>query len=197
MDLRYKHVEAALASALGIKAGEMPAFKARLLYLRNMGLPKLSKVGSGQQITYTERHALEILIAILLERGGQSPSMAAQFAKTIVATLPPFFGPDGELRLDEYVARETKRLGGHPGEIRIAVSATDNPTSLWIMGERRDTPIGERDGMHGALAIIEGQFMSERSGRKRLESPPPFLVMNISAWVTRLRTELNRVIEAG
>jgi hypothetical protein len=185
VDLRYKHIERGLAAALDIKPGEMAAFRARLLYLRNMGVPKLPSVGSGQQIAYTERHALEIFLAIQFERGGQAPKNAAQFARTIVNTLPPFFGPNGELRLDEYVARQkSKEL--HAGDIRIAVEASDQPTCMWVEGWNNEM-----------LSVIEQQFMEERPGRKRRDQCPPFLIVNISAWIKRLQLELKRVLDAG
>jgi len=181
--MRYKQVEAALAASLGVKPNKRAALRARILYLKKLGLPKLPKVGSGQQIDYTERNALEILLALLLERGGQAPELAARFAVTILATKQ-IFGPHGELLLDEYDAAQKAR-GTYPGDIRVAISLTDEPTCMEIHG----------DGRPGVISIIEGQFTSEYPGRRKLEVPPPLLVINLSAWVGKLKAELERAID--
>jgi hypothetical protein len=86
--IQYKHLEGALAEVLDIKADKMPAFRARLRHLRNIGLPKLPTPGSGQQIQYTRRQGLEMLIALELEGVGQAPKSAAALALSIVRQSP-------------------------------------------------------------------------------------------------------------
>jgi hypothetical protein len=190
MEMRYKQVEAALATSLDVKPNKTAALRARILYLRKLGLPKLPKVGSGQQIDYTERNALEILLALLLERGGQAPELAARFAGNILATKS-FFGPDGELRLDEYDA-QLKARGVYPGDIRIAATLTDKPTCMEIHGDKFAGTLGEK---YSVISIIEERFTSEHPGRRKLDVPPPFLIVNLSAWARKLKAEIERAID--
>lgn len=84
MELRYKHVEAALAAVLEIKSKDMGAFRARLRHLRNLGLPKLPTPGSGRKIAYSERQAFEMLVALELEDVGLAPRSAATIGASIV-----------------------------------------------------------------------------------------------------------------
>jgi hypothetical protein len=121
MELRRKHVEAALAAVQSIGANEMGAFRGRLLHLRNIGCPKLPKPGSGQTIAYTPGHALEMLIALELENVGQSPRFAAELASSIVRQSPHRQGtvgsdPHGDMyavvRPSEDRPRYTMAFGG-------------------------------------------------------------------------------------
>jgi hypothetical protein len=85
--LRLGHIEKALAAVLNIEPAEMGAFRARLRHLRNIGLPRLPKPGSGEAIAYTQKHALEMLVALELERIGQAPKIAAQLTESIVRNV--------------------------------------------------------------------------------------------------------------
>jgi hypothetical protein len=87
-DVRYRQVESALADVMGIKPKGMGAFRARLRHLRNIGLPQLPSPGSGQPIDYTQRQALELIIAMELEKIGQLPKTAAINAESIVRQSP-------------------------------------------------------------------------------------------------------------
>ena len=107
MDLRYKHVEAALAEVLNVKPKSMGAFRARLRHLRNIGLPRLPKPGSGQKITYTRRQSLELLIALELEKVGQAPKNAALLAESM-ARQSPYGQHKGE---DCYIAVSENKPG--------------------------------------------------------------------------------------
>jgi hypothetical protein len=86
--MRYRQVEAALANVMGIKPKGIGAFRARLRHLRNIGLPRLPSPGSGQPIDYTRRQALELIIAMELEKIGQLPKTAAINAESIVRQSP-------------------------------------------------------------------------------------------------------------
>jgi hypothetical protein len=88
VEFRYKHIEAALADVLNVPQKKMGAFRARIRHLRNIGLPQLPKPGSGQQIAYTRRHALEIILALRLQDIGQAPQAAADQAQMIVRQSP-------------------------------------------------------------------------------------------------------------
>lgn len=76
-NLRYQHIERALAGWYGISHSDMKAFKARIRHLRNLGVPSVEKVGKGTQLTYTRRHLWEIFIALELTKIGISPATAA------------------------------------------------------------------------------------------------------------------------
>lgn len=88
MELRYKHIESALADVMKIKPKDMGAFRARLRHLRNIGVPQLPNPGSGQPIDYSRRHALELFVALELEKVGQAPKQVALLAGTIVRQSP-------------------------------------------------------------------------------------------------------------
>jgi hypothetical protein len=66
----------------------MSAFRARLRHLRNIGVPRLPNPGSGQPIDYSRQHALELLVALQLEKIGQTPKQVVLLAGTIVRRLP-------------------------------------------------------------------------------------------------------------
>jgi hypothetical protein len=87
-DVTYNQVETALATIFKVSPKEMGAFRARLRHLRNIGLPHLPTPGSGRRIDYSERHALEMLIAIAMEKFGYSPKNAAIVAQSIVRQSP-------------------------------------------------------------------------------------------------------------
>ena len=83
MSLGYKQVEAALAEVLKVKPDAIKAFRGRLRYLRNLGLPELPTPGSGQRIDYSEDNAFVMLIALELERARLVPRSAAIVAASI------------------------------------------------------------------------------------------------------------------
>ena len=99
MKLRYKHIEFALADVMRTKPRNMGAFRARLRHLRNIGVPRLPHSGSGQPIEYSRRHALELLVALELEKVGQAPKQVALLAGSIVGQLP-----DSEYEEGDYYA---------------------------------------------------------------------------------------------
>jgi hypothetical protein len=79
-DMRYKHVEDAVAKAFGVEPAQMGAFRGRLRYLRSHGVPRLPAPGSGTQISYTRGHAIELMVALELECLGTPPSLVASVA---------------------------------------------------------------------------------------------------------------------
>jgi hypothetical protein len=98
--LRYREVESVLARIMNVKATDLGAFRARLRHLRNIGLPRLPKIGSGKAIDYSTRHALELLLALELEDAGQNPSDSA----AVVAASLIRQSPRGEYRDSETYA---------------------------------------------------------------------------------------------
>jgi hypothetical protein len=82
--LQYSNIEQALANIMGVKPVQMGAFRARLRHFRNIGLPKLPKLGSGHHVDYTQKDALEMLLALELQKIGQTAAHAALVAGSIV-----------------------------------------------------------------------------------------------------------------
>jgi hypothetical protein len=80
-DLRYRDVERALVKIFSVPNKRLGAFRARIRHLRNLGVPELERVGRGTQLTYTRQHALELVLAIELERVGIAPRFVASVAK--------------------------------------------------------------------------------------------------------------------
>jgi hypothetical protein len=80
-DVRYRDLENALVAIFRVPEEGLGAFRARIRHLRNIGVPKLEKVGSGTQLIYTRKQALEMVLAIELELSGISPRLVAPLAK--------------------------------------------------------------------------------------------------------------------
>jgi hypothetical protein len=88
LELRYRHLEFALADVMQVRPKDMSAFRARLRHLRNIGVPQLPNPGSGQPIDYSRQQALELLVALELEKIGQAPKQVALLAGTIARQSP-------------------------------------------------------------------------------------------------------------
>ena len=73
-DLQFGDVERILARTHDIKDRHRKAFQARLRHLRNLGVPRLSKVGSGTRINYNQDDLYELFLALELMRCGMSPA---------------------------------------------------------------------------------------------------------------------------
>jgi hypothetical protein len=103
VELRYKHVEAALADVMQVKPKSMAAFRARLRHLRNIGVPQLPNPGSGRPIHYFREQALQMLIALELEKIGQAPKNVAMVSQSILRQTPygQYEGKDCYVRVSE------------------------------------------------------------------------------------------------
>jgi hypothetical protein len=111
--LRYKEIETSLAEIMRVESKDMGAFRGRLRHLRNIGLPRLPKSGSGRAIDYTPRHALEMLLALRLENAGQTPANAALVAASMVRQSPygQHKGEDAYVCMTEGQAKYTMTIG--------------------------------------------------------------------------------------
>lgn len=76
-------METAVTAAHGISEDGLPAFKARLRHLRNLGVPMIPSVGSGKRVDYSEGHVRQLFLALELEQFGLSPKLAARFVRDI------------------------------------------------------------------------------------------------------------------
>jgi hypothetical protein len=96
IEVRYEQVEEALAEVMNITPKGIGAFRGRLRHLRNIGSPRLPKTGSGRAIDYSRQHALEMLLALELQRLGQTARRAALLAGSMVRQTPygQFHGKD-------------------------------------------------------------------------------------------------------
>ena len=92
-ELGYGEIEAAIAQVLEIEPAGVPALRARLRHLRNMGLPDIPNPGSGRKVPYTTFQAMEMLIAVVLEYGGitsrNAVNAAPGIARQCVTLKPP------------------------------------------------------------------------------------------------------------
>ena len=98
---RYKHLELALAQVFKVEMKDLPAFRARIRHLRNLGVPPVGKPGSGQTVTYTRADAIRLLIALESELFGLPPKFAAAFSNSFMQS---------ELKNVEAAIRDGKRL---------------------------------------------------------------------------------------
>ena len=80
---RYGQIEQALVDALRIEPGDIGAFRARLRHLRGLGLPNVTRPGSGRTVDYTWQQAFEMLLALELENIGKAPRIAKLVAESI------------------------------------------------------------------------------------------------------------------
>jgi len=153
MDLRYKHVEAALARAYNVGESQLKAFRARLRHLRNLGIPRLPRVGTGTQLTYTQAHLLVFVAALELETIGLSPKDAAGVVDGLRDKLAASYA--------RWAARGKSTYIVHmPGSRHLVESSTDDALSWTYLTD--ETPL---------LQEIEKMVRSERR----------FAVVNLSA----------------
>jgi hypothetical protein len=86
--LRYEDVEEALADIMSVERRRRGALRAQLRHLRNIGSPRLPKSGKGYAIDYNPKHALEMLVALELQKIGQTAKRAALVAGSIAGLTP-------------------------------------------------------------------------------------------------------------
>jgi hypothetical protein len=83
--LRYGEVEAILASFLHVESGGEKAFRARLRHLRNIGVPMgITEPGKGAVIRFTREQVFEMLLCLVLQSFGVSPSDARDLVRSII-----------------------------------------------------------------------------------------------------------------
>lgn len=79
--LRYGEVEAILAAVKNIGPDGLPAFRARLRHMRNIGVPEgLPQTGRGGVLRFSKDQVLEMLWCLDLQEMAWSPKDAANFA---------------------------------------------------------------------------------------------------------------------
>ena len=110
IELGYGEIEAAIAQVLEIKPADVPALRASLRHLRNMGLPDIPNPGSGRKVPYTTFQAMEMLIALVLQHGGitsrRAVMMTPDIAHWCVTLEPPI--PLGQCVVISHTAKEVK-----------------------------------------------------------------------------------------
>lgn len=94
--MQYKQIEEVLSKVFSVSPAKRKAFRARLRYLRNIGVPyDLQTPGSGSPISYTRDHLVELLIALELETLGIPPRRALSLYNEVLRfPLHDVFGPD-------------------------------------------------------------------------------------------------------
>jgi hypothetical protein len=99
MSYENGQVEAALARTCGIADEDRAAFRARLRHLRNLGIPKIEKVGSGKRAQFSKSDAIMMGMALELSSLGVKPRFLVHLAELAIkqpgAVDPP---PKGEIR---------------------------------------------------------------------------------------------------
>jgi hypothetical protein len=86
---KYRIVEEALARTLGVREEDLPAFRAKLRHLRNLGVPPIDKPGSGRKVAYQPSDAYRMLVALELEILGFTPKTAATGALSMMSAWLP------------------------------------------------------------------------------------------------------------
>ena len=70
-------VESALARVCRIPAAELGAFKGKLRHLRNLGIPKVRRVGSGNRAKFNRSDVLTMRLALEFSTLGIKPAAVA------------------------------------------------------------------------------------------------------------------------
>lgn len=95
----YATFERVLSKIMLVRKADMPAFRARVRHLRNIGVARIPKPGRGQKVVYSEWHAFEMVVALQLSSLGCLPKVAARGAA--IAKRACFsHGSDGYLVAD-------------------------------------------------------------------------------------------------
>jgi hypothetical protein len=139
----YGEVEEILARVFRSTAEERPKLRARLRHLRNIGVPDLPRPGSGVKLSYTERQAFEMLIALGLELVGQTPRRAAQLSKDIIVKWYAY-----ELEKETPSGIVIVSPESEPMEIKERFPETVGPallTQAWFMMGETSLPFEDSD----------------------------------------------------
>ncbi|HEX3666191.1 MAG TPA: hypothetical protein VHU23_13285 [Rhizomicrobium sp.] len=84
---KYKIVELSLARVFGVLDADMPAFRARIRHLRNIGVPAVPKVGTGRTVDFSREHIIQLLIALEAELLGLPANQAAALSRQALSEL--------------------------------------------------------------------------------------------------------------
>jgi hypothetical protein len=79
--MQYNEFEKALVDIFGVKKKNLGAFRARLRHLRNLGMPKVPKRGSGNTVVYKTVDVISAFVALELQALGSSPAISVDLAK--------------------------------------------------------------------------------------------------------------------
>jgi hypothetical protein len=84
--LRYADAEAILGRVFEVGANELPAFRARLRFMRKIGI-RLPTPGQGARIEYKWAHLFELTVALKLHAVAR-PKVVAMLAQSIIRMCP-------------------------------------------------------------------------------------------------------------
>ena len=85
--MEYRNIESILAELHGVTPDKRGAFRSRLRFLRDMGIPRLEKPGKGSRVTYKFLDLWEMHLALLLDRFGLPPAKVKSVLEERVAWL--------------------------------------------------------------------------------------------------------------
>lgn len=166
--LLYKDIESALAVLHDVVNTELPAFRAQLRHFRNIGIPKLPSVGSGNRIEYSADHVHQIFLALELHAVAP-PAAIATFINKEWRQLGPIIC---NARQDE---RDCVLLVG-------SIAPADEPARLFFVG----APFVDDEDRAAAAASI---FQSERNKR-------PMIVVFLKQRLRELDRALNAALRS-
>ena len=148
-----------MAETFRVASEDMPAFRARLRHLRNLGVPTIPPPGSGQKIDYERSHAVQLLIALETELLGLTPLDAASFSRDVIR---------GNIGHIENVARK-----GWSMYMSVDPSFAFEKHSGWVsFGMSGPHPEPVAQGSHRAACVdIAASIRILDSSLKRLSRP--------------------------
>jgi hypothetical protein len=106
--MQYRQFEEALVQMFSIREANLGAFRARLRHLRKLGIPNITKRGSGNTFIYRAEDLFTTFVALALQTLGSAPTISAVIANA--------------------AARWFRRLGFEQEDIFLVVMNLPEPT---------------------------------------------------------------------
>ena len=88
----YAQLERTLAELHEQPPSRLPAFRARLKYLRRLGVPVEEGPGKGKRFEYSREHLYQLALALEFSQLGIAPDICAEMAKYRWPKLYKMFG---------------------------------------------------------------------------------------------------------
>lgn len=164
--LLYGEVEDILARLHKIQDKDRKAFRARLRHFRNLGIPRLRKVGSGRKISYSLDDLYELFFALELTQCGLSPSTIVHLNRHLHQKLPQEFA--AALKDRCWLGLSLDLFGGEIGE-KLSFTSIYSPRDRLLTQFFGPTAVEQHVlilKLHQRLIQLH-QFLDEVTDRKK------------------------------
>jgi hypothetical protein len=131
--MEYREVEAWLARLHHVDEEGAGAFRARLRVLRDLGIPKMPKVGKGARVHFSKDDIAELHLALTMSEFGLAPSRIAKTIE-IIRNDPDF--ESLTLKGDYWLVLTMRANAGK-------LSDVNNTEAILSLATRRETELVE------------------------------------------------------